>query len=88
MYLLVRFEKQGNEYLYYSPLLVKVGQIVLVNVYGEIKAVTVTRTRTTRPKGKYDGPIKTIVGVGYLLEELETQAFAEQPQSLLQRILG
>lgn len=83
MYLKVRFESNSIRlYTYFSPLVIVPGQYVIVNVYGEMKLVEVVSTHKTKPP-EYTGEIKSIVGVGYMLEDLD------QPQkeelSLLER---
>lgn len=70
LYLMAEFVVGGRQYIYSSPVQVHVGQYVLVNVCGEIKAVRVVSVSTDRGD-EYEGPIKAIVGVGYMLEDLE-----------------
>jgi len=83
MYIKVEFDPDGKRYVYKTPIEVCKGKIVLVNVYGVIKAAKVVATGK-KPPSDYVGPIKSIVGVGYMLEEFE------QPEpvklSLLDRI--
>jgi hypothetical protein len=86
LYLMAEFVVGGRQYIYQSPVQVHVGQYVLVNVCGEIKAVHVVSVSTERDDD-YEGPIKSIVGVGYMLEDLEQPVKREssRSQSLLSR---
>lgn len=78
LYLMAEFIVGGRQYIYSSPVQVHVGQYVLVNVCGEIKAVRVVSVSNDRGDD-YEGPIKPIVGVGFMLEDLE------QPQKKVDR---
>ena len=68
----VEFEANGPRYVYSSPWKLRIGQIALVNVYGNIKVVARSKHNT------YPGPVKSIVGLGYTLEELQ-QPYQNEP---------
>ena len=88
IFLKVRFETNAlRHYYYYSPIMVKKGQIVLVNVYGDIKAVEVIGRYKKRPND-FDGEIKSIVGIGYMLNELTPQEPQGEPKSMLGSIIS
>jgi hypothetical protein len=76
LYVLVEFEPNGKQYVYQTPVRVTVSDIVLVNVYGAVKAAKV-KVVSERVEGNYRGPIKTIAGLGYMLEDLEQPATDE-----------
>ena len=84
LYLMAEFVIGGRQYVYQSPVQVHVGQYVLVNVCGEIKAVRVVSVSTERDDD-YEGQIKSIVGVGYMLEDLEQPVKRQERPSLLSR---
>lgn len=71
----VEFEANGTRYVYSSPWKLRIGQVALVNVYGNIKAVKVV-ARSKR--NAYPGPVKMIAGLGYSLEELQ-QPYQNEP---------
>lgn len=71
LFLMTEFVTGGRQYVYKSPVQVFVGQYVLVNVCGEIKAVRVVSTST---ETDYVGEVKIIAGIGYMLEDLEQPA--------------
>lgn len=81
-YIKVEFERGGKQYVYSSPYIHKKGDIVLVNVYGGLKAATVV----CESEADYAGTIKMIAGIGYLLEDLEQPVATNEPKSLVQLI--
>lgn len=76
MYIEVEFEHGGKEYVYQSPFMHRKGDLVLVNVYGNLKVAKVLRCSTDTD---YDGDIKMIVGIASLLEDLD-QPITKQPK--------
>jgi hypothetical protein len=68
VYIEVEFQRGGKEYVYQSPFFHKKGDLVLVNVYGDLKVATVLRCSTDTD---YVGTVKTIVGIASLLEDLD-----------------
>lgn len=85
MYIDVEFEQDGKEYVYKSPFLHMKGDLVLVNVYGNLKVAKVIRCSTDTD---YTGSIKSIVGIANLLEDLEQPVIKENNKvSLLGRLL-
>lgn len=82
MLIQVEFEEDGKSYTYKCPIKVTEGDIVLVNVYGNIKAARVIGQ--DQYTNGYCGPIKTIVGLGLLLEDPRLNPESTQ-QSLLDK---
>jgi hypothetical protein len=76
-YILVQFNHEGKTYLYSSPFSHDKGDLVLVNTYGTLKVASVYAQSTDRYLlTDYSGPISSIQGLAYLLEDLhvpETQ---------------
>jgi hypothetical protein len=78
-YIEVEFEPGGKEYVYQSPFMHRRGDLVLVNTYGKLNVAKVLRCSTDTD---YDGPVKMIVGIGSLLEDLEQPTPKPQKASL------
>jgi len=76
-YILVQFNHEGKTYLYSSPFSHNKGDLVLVNTYGSLKVASVYAQNIDRYLlTDYRGPISSIEGLAYLLQDLhipETQ---------------
>lgn len=86
LYIEVEFEPGGKEYVYQTPFMHRKGDLVLVNVYGKLNVAKVLRCSTDT---KYDGPVKMIVGIASLLEDLDqpTPKLPKKPKSFLSSLL-
>lgn len=93
-YLKVLFQEGGAHYYYSSPVIVKKGQYVLVNVYGNIIAVKVIATSMKKPSASRTNykEVKDIAGVGWLMHELsimdapDSKESVPEPTSFMNRI--
>lgn len=70
MFITVKFENHGREYVYNSPIQVAVGDHVVVNVFGNLKCVEVIEINAST---SYTGECKDIVGIISMLEDLVPQ---------------
>lgn len=86
MFIKVLFPGNTKEYIYKSPVTVSKGQYVLVNVFGKVVCAQVVKRYKKQPSN-YLGNINTIVGVGFMLEDLE-QPQEIIPPTLFQRIIN
>lgn len=81
--IVVVFENRGRHYHYRSPIALAVGQHALVNVHGQLKCVEVIG-HVPPHKSK---ATNTIVGVGYMLEELDNQPVNYEASSIGKRVV-
>ena len=84
MFIQVTFEDGGKEYIYKSPINIAPGQIVLVNTYGNIRAAKVVRECINT----FEGTVKSIVGIGYLLEDLDLSQAEVKANSFFSKLLS
>lgn len=83
-YIMVEFDRDGKQYLYQTPFTHERGDLVLVNTYGKLQVCRVMSSDYNRYRlSKYEGPLNTIVGVAYMLEDLEQPTTSPQPKSFL-----
>lgn len=88
-YLLVQFEDEGKTYLYKSPFLHSIGDLVLVRTWHKLSVVKVVEASTNRYEiSNYSGSISTIVGVANLLEDLPPPSDEPEPPMSFLHWLG
>ena len=80
----VRFYKGGREYHYKTPYLHHPGDLIIVDVSGELNVVTVSRM-IDEDAVSFSGTLKNIHGIGYTLADLE-QPIVESKPTLFQTL--
>lgn len=76
--IIVEFENRGKQYYYHSPFALPLRTKVVVNVGGNLKVVTIVGY-ADEDTIEFSGPLKTIEGVVYTIEDLEQPIASEKP---------